>query len=745
VTATLQRFSQPFDTAWYTGAAVVSDDIPNKYQVAIGGHGYIIDISQYDRSTLPIRRQPLDDSIEPGEQSLSQEGIWRRSQDNWFLGMGQEYLDNRFTFLAVYQRNGEDPSVRSRSWHSQGLNPWNEGQLSLLPEQTMALTSSSSPWVIDVGGDLYYWDGTSLQVCTDPMPGSLSWTTVDPPSGSWPAVTSPATDGYNLWLAAGVDGIITTTQGSTSSSVLRQTPAAPSVAVTATGSDSFDYWIVGTDVNGFKTLVSPETTVTNGDASAPNNTVSWTDIPGIVSWDILRGDTSHSVALGVTGTDYVDTTVNATAGYTPPTGTTDNLQADFLGYANGFLIGGQGPLLASVAANGTTELLWTHPNPEFAWKASGPSPMCIYLAGDAGGNSELFATTLDSTTEGLSAPYLAGQVGNGELIRAMTYYQGLMMIGTSIGIRTAQDTQSNGHLTTGPVITDPGDVKCVSCYGPFCWFGWSDYDTDDGINSNPSTTSGTGRLFLSEYTTDPLVPAYAPDVAATLGTSGVVTSLAVIGGDVYFTIDGAGGLWGPSGNLVETGFLETGWIRYGLTQAKILLAVDLRHDPLAGTIDIEGVPLGDETFLIGTSAVAGSTGPAQPISGGNRVTQAYNLVFTLNRDTDDATQGPLMRSWTCESLPVVTRQDQIVVPVMLAQTVRSPVREGAIVRYDPLAEFQYIKGLESTAAPIIYQEGDLSYTVVVDQVQVKAEKWADDFSWFEGICLVRLLTLDIDS
>jgi hypothetical protein len=45
----------------------------------------------------------------------------------------------------------------------------------------------------------------------------------------------------------------------------------------------------------------------------------------------------------------------------------------------------------------------------------------------------------------------------------------------------------------------------------------------------------------------------------------------------------------------------------------------------------------------------------------------------------------------------------------------------------------------------VYQEGSLAYTCVVDQIQVKAEKWADDFSFFEGLILVRLLTLDVDS
>lgn len=740
----LQRFKNPFNTAFYAGGPVVANFIPNQYQVAIAGHPYIIDPAQYSRSTLPIRRQPMDDSIEPGEQSLSQEGLWRRGQDNNFLGMGQEYLDNRFTFLSVYQRNGENPSIRSRSWHSQGVDVWKEGAVSLLPAQAKIKTSSNHPWVITVATALYYWDGTTLQYCAAPGTGTLTWVSVTTPGGgSWPAVSSPTTDGYHLWMAAGSSGVVVTTLASGSSAYLRPTPTAPTVVVATPAAATYEYWVVGTDINGFKTFVSSPTTITNGNATV-NNTVSWAAIPGIVSWDVLRGDTGHSVALGATGLSFVDTVSSPVAGYVVPTATIDNLAADFLSYANGFLIGAAGPLLASVASNGTTELLWTHPNPQFHWRAGAPSPMAIYLAGDAGGNSEIFATTLDSTTDGLSAPYLAGQVGNGELVRAMAYYEGLMMLGTSLGIRTAQDTQSNGHLTTGPVITDPGDVLCLGCFGPFCWFGWSNYDTDDGIQPTPTVTAGTGRLSLSNFTTDPLVPAYAPDVAATLGTTGLTTSIAIVDGLVFFTVDGTGGLWGPDGDVVPSGFIETGWIRYGLIQAKVLVALDIRHEPLAGSIAIECVPAGDVTFLIGVSSVPSSIGPGVSFNAGNRTMDAFQLLFTLSRDADDATQGPIMHSWTSEALPVVTRQDQIIVPIMMGQTVISPVRNGEEVTMDPLAEFQYLKSLEASSIPIIYQEGSAAYTCIIDEIEIKAKEWTDDFSFFQGLMLVKLLSLDVD-
>ncbi len=739
---TLQRFSQPFDTTWFSGAPVFGNFVPAEFQCAIGGHGYLLDLSQYSRSTLPIRRQPMDDSIEPGEQSLSQEGVWRRGQDNLFLGAGQEYLDNRFTFLSVYMRNGENPSVRTRFWRSQGIDPWVEGTVSLLPENALQLAGGSGCWAINVAGYLYYWDGTTLRYSANPGPGTLTWATVTAPAGGWGTLASPTTDGNNLWMAAGTDGIGHTTAGAGSATFVRLTPTAPTVVANpTTGSTSYTYYLVGTDVNGFKTLPSLGTTITNGNAS-PNNTVTLPSTPGIISWDILRGTTSLSVGLAQTGAAFIDTNASPAA-YVPPTATTDNLQADFLGYANGFLIGASGPLLVSIAVNGTTTLLWTHPNPNFRWRASGPSPMCIYLAGDGGGNSEIFATTLNSTTSGLSAPYLAGEVGNGELVRAMSYYEGLMILATSLGVRTAQDTQSNGHLTSGPVITDPGDTKCLAPWGPYCWFGWTDYDTNDGVNPLPATTSGTGRLSLSTYTTDPLLPAYASDVHSDLGTTGAVTSLAVIGGNVFFTIDGVG-IYGPTGNLVQDGFFETGWIRYGLTQAKVLVAVDLRHDPLQGTVSIQCVPSNASTFLVGTSSVPQSVGPDIPFDAGSRVVDAFQLLFTLNRSTTDPTQGPAMHQWVSEALPIVTRQDQIIVPIMMGQTVTSPVREGQIVPYDPLAEFQYLKGLESAAAPVLYQEGAASYSCVVDQIEVKPKKWTDDFSFMEGLFLVKLLTLDID-
>jgi hypothetical protein len=106
------------------------------------------------------------------------------------------------------------------------------------------------------------------------------------------------------------------------------TPTAPAVTnVGATGSSSYSYYVVAKDAQGFQTLVSPVGSTATGNATLSStnyNKITWSTVAGAVSYDILKGDTGHSIALGVTGTTFNDTG-QATSAYTAPTrnGTAD--------------------------------------------------------------------------------------------------------------------------------------------------------------------------------------------------------------------------------------------------------------------------------------------------------------------------------------------------------------------------------------------------------------------------------------
>ncbi len=100
------------------------------------------------------------------------------------------------------------------------------------------------------------------------------------------------------------------------------TPTAPTVTPTGTvGTTSYSYYIVAKDTQGNKTLVGAVGTTTTGNATLSStnyNAISWTAVTGAVSYDVLKTNTTTSLALAVIGTSVNDTG-QATATYTAPT------------------------------------------------------------------------------------------------------------------------------------------------------------------------------------------------------------------------------------------------------------------------------------------------------------------------------------------------------------------------------------------------------------------------------------------
>lgn len=633
----------PIHAAFFTGNPnAPSGELPYHTQVAIGSHSYVIDPAKYRRTTLALLRQPTDQSVEPGEQSLLPAGLWRRSQDNWFLGAGQEYLDNRFAFVSVYTVSGEAPSVRTRFYRSKGVNPWTEGTLTLLPETEQKLASTNSNLrVLEVNGDLYRVDGNEVYWTADPTPVTPSWTAAGIQAGqSALAVLSVTTDGYNLYAALGANGITKTASRGTSSSVL-------------------------------------------------------------------------------------------TAGAT--------YAATLVGYANGHLLASKGNDLVEISSAGAVTTIWTHPNPSFVWDGIAPGPSGIYVWGHVGTHSQVMVITL-SSTGALNVPTMASQVPVGEVVNTLVYYDGAMVLGTSAGIRQGTAPNStDGVFDVGPVVTGLGAVNALAPYQRFVWCSCSNYSTLDEITTTAVTSTGLGRVDISSDTST-LTPAWATDVMATDGVSGTVASIAVVGGRRYFSVTG-NGIWGENAHLVAAGSLETGWIRYGMTEPKVLVYTSVRHAPLAGTVTVTSYKEDGTALQSASNSVQGSVGPPTQWSVGLSAGEQFMLRVTLDRSATDSTAGPSVRRWTAKALAVSPRQDEIIVPIILKTRVDSLEGEGEPLYYDTLAEYQYLQNLVQTNQIVSYQEGTTSTVVYVDQIEVAPEKWTDDRRFFEGLVTVRLVTL----
>lgn len=155
------RANPTSSTSTYTNSGFV-------YDFAIAGWPFLsaaTDRNPITRQFVPVRRQQLDTSKDPGEHSL--DSWWVRSQTDWSNGSGQ-----------VLYEPADDDNVRAKFYRSQGVDPWKAGDVSLLPAMDELVAASNCPiasgrtaagteyLVYSDGTDTKKWDGTTYTTIT---------------------------------------------------------------------------------------------------------------------------------------------------------------------------------------------------------------------------------------------------------------------------------------------------------------------------------------------------------------------------------------------------------------------------------------------------------------------------------------------------------------------------------------------------------------------------------------------------
>ena len=168
------------------------------YDVAVGGLPFfyaINDTRPYIRQTAPFRKEQQDNSIEPGEQSLT--GWWLRSQSSFHNGTGIKFYD---------PSAGE--TVNHRFADSDNVDVWTKGQVTLLKE-----TANMSGVTTGVYKVLSIVDGSTNKILGwTPANTTIKNYTANGTAVTYTDVTSigtpldtailaVATDGTNLFIA----------------------------------------------------------------------------------------------------------------------------------------------------------------------------------------------------------------------------------------------------------------------------------------------------------------------------------------------------------------------------------------------------------------------------------------------------------------------------------------------------------------------------------------------------------------
>jgi len=109
--------SNPAGSQSYAGTTVA-------YDVAFGGLPFFLqtnDENNYRRVTAQYRKNQVDMSREPGEQTLT--GWWLRSQSSFHLGQGIKFFEPQ-----------QDESLRFQYTYGKGCDVWTKGQITLLKD-----------------------------------------------------------------------------------------------------------------------------------------------------------------------------------------------------------------------------------------------------------------------------------------------------------------------------------------------------------------------------------------------------------------------------------------------------------------------------------------------------------------------------------------------------------------------------------------------------------------------------------
>ena len=613
------------------------------YDVAFAGLPFFLaasDDTPYRRVTAQYRKQQIDQTREPGEQTLT--GWWLRSQSSFHLGAGIKYFEPL-----------QDESLRFQFTESKGVDIWTKGQATLLNSTVRAEPATATNLYLvgarDTANDVdavVFTEGPDLKKLTM--------------SSDTPAVT---------------DYILT---------------AAP---------HTLDFMALTSD--GSRYFAADNDKLHRGNIFGSTSDGHIYDLNGPVTTVALRYAKQRLLA-GVGAFIYeLDSNIAATpGGHSLPTD------------------------------------LYEHPNPSWIWTTISEGPAAFYVGGYAGSQSSLYKITLDTANANalgfpeLNVPTVVVDLPEGEILNSFDVYLGTFgVLCTNKGVRVAV-VSTDGDISYGPLLVDT-ECKSVTFKDRFAY-----------VTTLQGTESGLIRIDLSQpVAPNSLVFAYAWDVCAS-GETANPSSTDFLGATdrVVFAVPGDG-VWVESYAVkVPSGYLKTGFIRYNTLEGKLFKLLTPRIDTTNGSLSISSIRYDYTEYLIGTFAEESTVQEIGiPYPQGPQEYLAFK--FTLNRDAQDSTLGPLFTGYQLKSLPAVPRSRLIQYPLFCFD--HESDKFGVEVGYEGSSwdRMQQLEAVEN-AGDIIriedFRTGE-SFTGLIEEMDfINRTPQDKKFSGFGGLLVVTI-------
>jgi hypothetical protein len=705
------------------------------YDIAIAGLPFFLlnsDEAPYRRVTAQYRKQQIDQSREPGEQTLT--GWWLRSQSSFHYGQGIKFFEPI-----------QDESLRFQYTESKGIDVWTKGQATLL--------KSCDSQHITTGG--IQTNGRPWQYAR-----SIQWTT----------------DGntYNGILLADeydVDKVFPKITVSITNKALTSNVATLTTSAVHGLCTGMEIVITGVDAtfNGTYRITAVPTTTTFTYAKTASNVASaavspaGTGVAEVIHFINYTSGTDYPVyAICDDGVYAYWVTNRLVAGnyrltvYKKPltgdetTAETQMFQKTTITVTNAVMEYTKERIVMcandsvyefSTSASSLPTAVYDHNDPDHIFTSITSSGAAIYISGYSGIQSNIYKFTLSTAgaMPTLTSAITAAELPVGEIVFKISYYLGNMAIGTSKGMRMADASQLDGSITYGALIFE--STQPVYDFAFRDRYIWAASGVDGQV--------GVTRVDMGQPLGNLQFP-YAWDLYNPADTLGHYTTTCAFLGDtnrLAFCNAGNGSdgtiYIESASTLLAEGSIRTGYVRYNTLELKIFKLMQARVDTTNGGLNIDSIDYADNFFRIGTFAQESSV-PEININYPQASQEYLGFQFTLTRSSTDTSKGPLFTGYQIKALPAIPRQRLIQYPLSCFD--HESDHFGVEVGYEGSAYFRMsqlenIENVGDTIRVEDFRTGE-SYIGLIEELDFVNKTPSDKrFTGYGGTLLVTIRTV----
>ena len=654
------------------------------YDIAINGLPFFVaptDDKPYRRVTAAYRKQQIDQSREPGEQTLT--GWWLRSQSSFHYGQGIKFYEPASTGYAT-----SDESLRFQYTLSTGINPWTKGQLSLLRDVNVGHNTTS----------LIQADGRPFQFTR-----SIRWKSGTPEVQYEGVLLHDGYDVDKIW-DGGNDHYIEFLPGS-----------EPVYSICDDG--TYSYFVTNFVQGGSsklhlfrKPLSGDHTTGTPG--AVPTGDVQLLiTATGVVAQRAVIEFVKDRLVLVVNNKIYEILNLTTSSSlpsplYTNPVTSfvyTSIAESGAAIYVSGFNGTQSSVIKFTLDTNGSMPTLASA-----VTSVQMPTGEIIYKI------SSYLGYMLFGTNKGIRGGVISEQNGSVQY--------GPLIVETD---QPCYDFAARGSFiwaATG-VEGKPGVIR-LDLGSPLpqrdLVFAYS-YD----LFWNP-------ELEVDQVTTHPTV------ACAFLGNTNqlafATTKVGTVNGYIY-TEDVS--------RLTRQGYIQVGYIRYNTLENKVYKLMQARVDTFDGGININSIDNQGTTYRIGTFA-QGASVPEVNVNYPTTAQEYLGFSFELIRSTTDDTKGPLFTGYQLKALPAVPRQELIQYPLYCYDHESDKFNNEVGYEGSAYDRFSQLKQVENAGDTIRVEDFRVneSYIGLIEEMDfINITPEDKRFSGWGGILLVTIRTV----